>query len=588
MRRKRNGICAVLLAVLLGLSLAACGGSGDKATGGGDPATTDSTDSTDSTADVAESGGAPVYGGTATVYYPKFYNYFDPSMMDEYQFSFWYETLWVIDWGLNDPDTYNFSAAATPLDYIMGQLADTWDFDAESGDLTVKLRDDVNFQEGEPYNGRAFVANDVVWSYSRLIGLNDIPKIETEMDWVRGSLYMIEGIEAPDEHTVVFKFAEGYRHEVALGTFMNAKVNIAGPEWDGCPQTWEYAKGTGPYVLTEYKQDNSMTFTKNENYYDYDERYPENKLPYIDTINLVYIADSANVLAQAMSGDLDWFGENNKNVLSRSELSQLENAGVGKLYKFLNVSPVGVGLKVSQKPFDDIKVRQAMQKAIDLKTIDKEYFKNTDEVAIPGLWSPALQQWSTMGTWDAELTDSFEYDPEAAKALLEEAGYKDGFEFTLNTDPLVDMDLYTLAADYLSKIGITMNIEPAAEMMEAVQISQDVEDPRQFNTYAGGFPSLALANMMTGDSGMPNGYNHQDQAYYDMLKAMGEAPTEEDQIDIARTLDTYFPQQHWCVYLSGIQPSYDFMAKRVGGSLGEKVYFSQNMRTVWSRLWLNQ
>ena len=80
-------------------------------------------------------------------------------MMDEYQFSFWYETLWIIDWGLNDPETYNFGPGQVPMEYMAGQLAtDTGVFDEQAGTLTVTLRDDVYFQEGAPYNGRQFVA----------------------------------------------------------------------------------------------------------------------------------------------------------------------------------------------------------------------------------------------------------------------------------------------------------------------------------------------------------------------------------------------------------------------------------------------
>ncbi len=76
--------------------------------------------------------------------------------------------------------------------------------------------------------------------------------------------------------------------EVSLSEFIIAQVNITGPEWDTLTDDqkldWHYACGTGPYILTEYVADNHYTFAKNENYYDYDERYPENKLPYLDTI----------------------------------------------------------------------------------------------------------------------------------------------------------------------------------------------------------------------------------------------------------------------------------------------------------------
>jgi peptide/nickel transport system substrate-binding protein len=407
------------------------------------------------------------------------------------------------------------------------------------------------------------------------------------MDWPAQSLPMLSGVKAIDEHTVQFEFAEQFRNEIALTDFMNAKANIGGPEWDSCPQTWEYAKGTGPYVLEDYQPDASMTLAKNENYYDYDERYPDNKLPYIDTIKLVYIAESSNVLAQAMTGDLDGFGENGKNVLNPAEIAQLKQADKGSLYTFY-YSPVGIGLKVNQKPFDDVNVRIALQKAIDLEAINREYLGNEGDLIIPGLWSPSVKAWSTAGTWDGELADSFKYDPEAAKALLAEAGYPDGFEFTIQLDPLVDIDMFSLVADYFSKIGVTMKIETAAEMMEAVQVSQDGEDTRMYNGNAGGFTDYSFADMMTGNGPFGPAFMHDDPAYDELLASMGRASTIDEQTKIALELDKEFPSKHWIIYLSGMNTSYDFLSSRVGGFTGEKVYYSTNMRTVWPRLWIHE
>ena len=580
-------LIALCLALAMTLALAACGSGGAGSSADNSANASGATGATSSQETPLETTGTePQYGGEVTVYYPKFYNYFDPSMMDEYQFEFWYETLWVMDWGLNDAETYAFDVGAIPLDYLTGQLADTWEFDETAGTLTVNLRQDVYFQDGAPYEGRQFVANDVVWSYSRLLGLNGYEKVETEYDWA-SALNMLAGVEAIDDYTVVFTFNEGMANTVSLQAFMNAKVNIAGPEWDDCDQSdWHNAKGTGPYVLSDYVVDNSMTFTKNENYYDYDERYPENKLPYIDTINLVYIADSSNVLAQAMAGELDWFGENGKDVLSGDQLSQLRAANVGQLYSYRSSSPAAIALKVCQDQFSDIRVREAMQHAIDLEAMNL-YLGNEGDVVVPGLWAVGMN-WSTYGQWDDELSSQFDYDPELAKQLLADAGYPDGFEFEIELDPTSNLELYQLAASYLAQVGITMNISVAAEMMEAVQHSQDYNDVRQSAGFGGGYGDYMLAFMMTGNGAMPNAYGHNDQEYLDLLNAMGKATSLEEQTEIAQQLDQMFPAAHWAILVSGVQPTYDFMSSRIGGYTGEKVYYKDNMRTIWSRLWVEE
>ena len=367
-------ILSLMLVLAMVFSLAACGGSTSETEGSGDAGETAADAEVTGTND-----SEPAYGGEVTLYYPKFYNFFDPAMINEYQYSFWFETLWTID--MTKSADYAFDACATPVEDMTGQIAvDMGEMDYETGTLTVSLRDDVYFQDKEPYNGRALTADDVVWSYSRLLGLNGMEKVVIEnspSDWAT-VLYMLEGVEAKDEHTVVFTFGSDYNNEVGYAAFVNAKVNIGGSEWDDLTDAqksdWNYAAGTGPYILTEYVADNSMKLEKNENYYDYDDRYPENKLPYIDKINLIYLEDTSNVLAQAMAGELDWFGENGKNVLDNTQLSQLADAETGYTQKYLSGSPVAIGLKVSQDQFSDIKVRQAMQHAIDIAGISSVYF----------------------------------------------------------------------------------------------------------------------------------------------------------------------------------------------------------------------
>lgn len=582
-------VTALLLSLVMALSLVACGNNDTPdPTGSQPPAQGEGpVESLPPAEPVTDE---PVYGGEATVYYPKFYNYFDPSMMDEYQYAFWFETLWVLDWGLNDPSTYAFGPGEIPHEYLTGQLAESWVFDETAGTLTVKLRGGVKFHEGEPYNGRELVAGDVEWSYCRLLGVNGYEKIVTEYDWV-SALNMLTNVEAVDDQTVVFTFAEGQANTIALTKLMNAKVNIGGPEWDTCAQDWTCAKGTGPYVLVDYVPDNSMTFTRNENYYGVDERHPENKLPYIDTINLVYIADSANVLTQAMSGALDWFGENNKDVLSGDQLAQLSAKDVGTLYPYASGSPAAIALKVCQEPFTDLRVRQAMQLAIDLEAVNG-YLGNSGDVVVPGLWSASLS-WSTMNEWPEELKAQFTTssadlaaNQEKARALLADAGYPDGFSFDIELDPMSNLELYQIAGDYLQQIGITMNITVAAEMMEAVQHSQDYSLPLQSAGFGGGFGEYMLAFMMTGNGPMPNAYGHDDQEYLAKLDAMGLATSAEEQGELARELDQMFPASHWAILIAGVQPSYDFMADRIGGYSGEKVYYKDNMRTIWSRLWI--
>ena len=94
--------------------------------------------------------------------------------------------------------------------------------------------------------------------------------------------------------------------------------------------------------------------------------------------------------------------------------------------------------------------------------------------------------------------------------------------------------------------------------------------------------------MMTGDGAMPNAFGHTDQDYLNKLNAMGAASTTEEQAKLAKELDQMFPAAHWAILVDGIQPAYDYMSNRIGGYTGEKVYYKDNMRTIWSRLWVEE
>ena len=108
-----------------------------------------------------------------------------------------------------------------------------------------------------------------------------------------------------------------------------------------------------------------------------------------------------------MAGELDWFGENGKDVLSGDQLSQLRAANVGQLYSYRSSSPAAIALKVCQDQFSDIRVREAMQHAIDLEAMNL-YLGNEGDVVVPGLWAVGMN-WSTYGQWDDELSSQFDY-----------------------------------------------------------------------------------------------------------------------------------------------------------------------------------
>ena len=82
--------------------------------------------------------------------------------------------------------------------------------------------------------------------------------------------------------------------------------------------------GTGPYMLTEWVEGSSITYSKNPDYWDYDEKYPENRLPYIDQINRLIMPEKATQLAALRSGKLDYIGQSGGGQVQAAQVKTLQ------------------------------------------------------------------------------------------------------------------------------------------------------------------------------------------------------------------------------------------------------------------------
>ena len=578
--KKAKRLISLLLALAMTASLAACGGGTDAPQDSGAPESQAPEAS-------APASSEPRYGGNLTVYFQEFYNDYDPSIADMRNYALWYEPLFVMDWSREDTGEV-FTTEYMTMEWMTGQIADSYTF--EDGVLTVKLREDVYFQDKEPYNGRQLVAEDVKWSYDRLLGTGsgyDAP-YECMANW-SSVLYMVESIETDGDFTVIFRFNTD--SELALNAFMTNQVNIAGHEWDELTDEqktdWHYAAGTGPYILEEYVPDSYMKFVRNENYYDHDERYPENQLPYLDSVTLQLVADSTSVQTQFMAGNLDivaWGG----NVLTKTEAELLEETMDPESYvryDFISAPPA-VGLKMTHPALADPNVRKALQMAVNSEEIYREYYGYGDaDLNIPGVWALATQ-YSSVDEWSQELKDSYYvYDPEGAKQLLADAGYPDGFAFDVVIFANLDADLFTLVASYLKEIGVTMNVTVATSPMEMQQLGKDLTN--QISIFgSGGQSRIGNIEAYFTPGGVENGTAVDDPEFTAMIEAFNACTTMEEAEKIGKEMDEYWAEQHWCLYLGGAEMISTFVSSRIGGYSGERLWKNWNADQILARVWV--
>ncbi len=561
--------------------------------------------------------GAPVYGGEATFYYSDFNTVFDPAMGEQYTYSLWLEYLFTMDWSRNDPEAFknnNFT-----LDYAQGQIAESWSWDPTTCDFTVTIRDDIYFQEKAPeydiFGARNLTAADVKYSYDRVMGtgsgFTEDNYVVIDADWRTRLMPYFDAdfsasgepaedtsaepsaepakeyIEVIDDYTVVFHLASD--SEIKLSEFIIAQVNITGPEWDTLSADqkldWHYACGTGPYILSDYVADNHFTLTKNENYYDYDERYPENKLPYLDTVTLQKYSDTTSILSDFFSGDLDYVSQIAS--LTDSEAAQLKaNAEVQTfVYPY---QAEGIGLKLNQAPFNDERVRIALQKAINIEEVATAYY-GYDSYSYPGLWDMSQTGWSSVPDWSEELLAEYTYDPEAAKALLAEAGYPNGFSFTVAIDPLANLEVFELAKGYFAAIGVTMEIKQLADMSEGRNIQGNPDDPQMFNMNLASGTDIGFAFQTYATTGFAYCFYADDTAFDALLAAARDAASPAEQIEAAHAADLYFCDQHIIIALSGPTNIEEFYSSRIHGiENGELLSAYHFFKTIPARLWVSE
>ncbi len=253
--------------------------------------------------------------------------------------------------------------------------------------------------------------------------------------------------------------------------------------------------GTGPFMIYDYARSRSITYARNPNYWGYDERYPKNKLPYVDNVKVLIIPDDATALAALRSGKIDYI-EGQKwqtgPALKQTNPELVQSSLLG------SASTGGIQIRCDKAPFTDIRVRTALQMAIDLDTIAKTFYGGTTEGIPYGLIGPLLPDYYTPYTqWPKEVLAGFTYNPEGAKKLLAEAGYPKGFKTNVTAPTNADLDLAQIVKSYFSNIGVEMEIktmEPTSWRNFAV-LSKSHDQLAWYHTGAYGYPTSEAARV---------------------------------------------------------------------------------------------
>ncbi|MHB1135026.1 MAG: ABC transporter substrate-binding protein [Chloroflexota bacterium] len=311
------------------------------------------------------------------------------------------------------------------------ELAEKWDFAADSKSMTLKLREGVKF-----HSGRDFTSADVKASVD--FASND------EKTTMRSLFKTITAVETPEKYVAVFKFASlnpGI-FDILDTLFIIDKDTIANRA--------NTAVGTGPFKLDKYLPNDRVEMVANKDYW-------EKGKPYLDRYVMREIPDVSALTINLESGAVDCIWQP-----TFIDLVRLKGTG-GKYVTDMGApgaSMYNIAINCKQEPFTNKKVRQAVAWAIDRE----RFCKTTLQGLVPATcvaWPP--HSWA----YFKDLEGRIGYDLEKAKALLKEAGLANGFETELVTSAKRTFglgDIGTILQADLKKIGINAKVsdlEPA-------------------------------------------------------------------------------------------------------------------------------
>jgi peptide/nickel transport system substrate-binding protein len=334
---------------------------------------------------------------------------------------------------------------------IEGDLAESWTQPNETT-YVFKLRRGVRWQAKPPVNGRELTADDVVFSVNHFLAVKG-----------NANAYMLKSVdkvEAPDKYTVKFTLKEPFVWFLDMLANPHAVAIVAKEvvEKLGDLKKPESVIGTGPWMLDSYRPNVGLTYVRNPNYF-------QSGLPYIDRVEATVDEDNASRTAAFLSGKYD-LGWDLSGSIPRVDWVQIKDTLAKRRPNLKTVefpSPVinHISMRTDQKPFSDVRVRQAMSLAIDRKAIIESAYEGVGSINPPV--AAALKEWSIPMDKLGEGAKYYKHDPAEAKRLLAAAGYPSGFPGTMcftTYGSTVLVDIMQLVQKDLKIVGIDVKIDP--------------------------------------------------------------------------------------------------------------------------------
>jgi len=340
--------------------------------------------------------------------------------------------------------------------HVVPVLAEEYEVSPDVKQFTITLKRGIKFHDGTDFNAAAVKA-----SFDRVT--NPDNKLRRY-----ALLSNIQRTDIVDDYTVRMSLAKPFASMINVLAHPAAAVLSPAALVQYGKEISRHPVGTGPYKFVEWRPSEFLKVTRNENYW-------RPGWPKVDTITLRPIPENGTRVATLLSGETQFIYP-----MAPEQVASVEGKEGCEIQNLPSILVLYLGMNQLKKPFSDIRVRQALNYALNKKALAKVVHSGFLD-PLESTMSPGVEFYARQGTW--------EYDPEKAKTLLREAGYPQGFETEIwgpNTSTALRQMQFV--QQQFGQVGIKVKVvpmEPPQRVEKMMSVTPETAQRCSFTTLAG-------------------------------------------------------------------------------------------------------
>lgn len=378
---------------------------------------------------------------------------------------------------------------------LTGELAESWEI-VDPTTYVLKLRQGVVFHDGDTFD-----AEDAKVSLDHM-------RDPAGTSALAPQLSSIEAVNVIDPHTIELKLSEP--NVVVLSILASSTAHVLSKEWlETDPDLTIEMNGTGPFMLSEFEPGVRTVLDRNPNYW-------QEGMPYLDRLVAIPYSDDSARINALRSGEVNFI-----EYVPFVEYQALRDDDQYELQS--GVGPYNIlVLNINEKPFDDVRVRQALNYLIDREQLIMLISEGEGDPMKVGLLQPDNPY------YNADL-ETWTFDPDKALQLIQEAGYG-GFSdisFTLTSSTVtIHQDMATAVQALLTGFGMNVKIE-IVDVPTLLEYRQNAAYIAMMDGYSNPYedPDAYSRYFQTGSAGYAKAVGLSDETLDDLL-ARGRTETD--------------------------------------------------------------